>query len=210
VREIGEGLVLNRWAATDLQARVGERFRITYLVPSWEQGYEEKSLELPLVGIVGSAGMGADPDLVPELEGITEAKRVDDWDPPFPVDLERVTDRDEQYWEQYRAAPKAFVELATARAMWSSGPSGEGAGWVTSVRIYPARGESVPSLQRRLEPALLGRLRPEDAGMVFEPVRELALEAARGTSDFGQLFLGMSMVHRTPGGAGRHYDGDGL
>ncbi|MCD6360757.1 MAG: hypothetical protein J7M38_07810, partial [Armatimonadetes bacterium] len=193
VRDIGDGLVLNRWAAKDLQAQVGERFRITYLVPSWERGYETATIELTLRGIIGTAGMGADPDLVPEFEGITDAEHVDDWNPPFPVDLDRITDRDEKYWDLYRAAPKAFVGLSTARAMWAGGPSGAGTGWITSVRVYPRRGETLAQLRPRLRQALLGHLRPEDAGLTLRPVRAIALEASKGTSDFSQLFLGMSM-----------------
>jgi len=139
------------------------------------------------------AGPAADPALVPDFEGITDAAHVDDWDPPFPVDLSRITDRDEEYWDKYRATPKAFVSLDTVQAMWQSGPEGESADWVTSVRIAPPAGTSLPALQEAFTAALLRRIRPGQSGLAFRPVRELALEASRGTSDFGQLFLGLSM-----------------
>ncbi|HUS79853.1 MAG TPA: ABC transporter permease, partial [Armatimonadota bacterium] len=192
VRDLGDGLVLNRWAADDLHAELGRTYRLTYLIPSWEEGYRTASLELTLRGIIGTAGMGADRDLVPDFEGITNAERIDDWKPPFPVDLDRVTERDEEYWDLHRAAPKAFVSLDTARRLWSSGPAGGGADWITSVRIYPGRDRTIRELAKVYEPALLGRLSPTDAGLVFRPVRQIALSASKGTSDFGQLFLGMS------------------
>ena len=39
---------------------------------------------------------------------------------------------------------------------------------------------------------LLAHLKPEQGGFVFEPVRERALEASKGGTDFSGLFLGFS------------------
>jgi ABC-type antimicrobial peptide transport system permease subunit len=175
-------LILNAWAAEDLGAEVGERFTVTWRV-STPAGYEDRSTQLSVAGVAEMEGLGADPGLVPDFEGITDAMHVSDWDPPFPVDLSLVTDRDDEYWERYRAAPKAFVSSDLLRRMWQ-GEDGD-APWITSVRM-PARGSG--SSQR----ALLAELTPEAAGFAFMPVREGALAASQGTSDFGQLFLGMS------------------
>ena len=38
-------------------------------------------------------------------------RRSSDWDPPFPIDLRRIRPVDEQYWDEYRTTPKAFVPL---------------------------------------------------------------------------------------------------
>lgn len=175
-------LILNAWAAEDLGAEVGERFTVRWRV-STPSGYEDRSAELTLVNIVPMEGLGADPGLVPDFEGITDAEHIDDWDPPFPVDLSLVTDRDDEYWERHRAAPKAFVSSDLLRRMWRG--EGDEGPWVTSVRV-----DGVDAAE--YERALLAELEPEDAGMRFMPVREQALAASKGTSDFGQLFLGMS------------------
>lgn len=175
-------LVVNAWAAQDLAAEIGERFTVTWRV-STPSGYEDRSVELRLANIAEMRGLGADPGLVPDFEGITDAEHIDEWDPPFPVDLSRVTDRDEEFWERYRAAPKAFLSSELLKRMWQ-GEAGEGP-WVTSVRVQGADADEC-------ERALLAELSPEDAGMRFMPVREQALAASRGTSDFGQLFLSMS------------------
>ncbi|MGI5818677.1 MAG: ABC transporter permease [Armatimonadota bacterium] len=189
VAQLGEGdLILNAWAAEDLGASVGERFTITWRV-STPSGYEDRSAELTLAAIAPMRGLGADPDLVPDFEGITDAEHIDDWDPPFPVDLSLVTDRDDEYWERHRAAPKAFVGSALLRRMWQ-GEADDGP-WITSVRIGPLPGGA--QMRSEYEPALLAELAPEDAGMRFFAVREQALAASKGTSDFGQLFLGMSI-----------------
>jgi len=187
------GIWLNSWAAQDLGCRPLDRLTVTYLVPARDGSYPTAQRTLTLEGLIDLTGAAADPKLVPDFEGISNARRMADWDPPFPIDLARVTPRDEAYWEQHRATPKAFVSLATARSFWQSGPSGEGADWVTSVRIGPSRGTNLTAFERKFASALLQRLTPEGSSLAFTPLRELTLSAARGTSDFRQLFLGLSL-----------------
>ena len=188
-----DGIWLNGWAAEDLQARVGDALEVSYLVPTRDGAYPTAHRTLRIEGIVELARAAADPGLVPDFEGVTDAESIDEWEPPFPVDLDRVTDRDEEYWDRYRATPKAFVGLDTVRAMWQNSPAGEKADWVTSLRIAPPASASLAALQESFAAALLRRLAPGASGLSFTPVRERALKASTGTSDFGQLFLGLSM-----------------
>ncbi len=189
-----EGVWLNHWAAQDLGARVGDRMELSYLIPSRDGTYHTGSGQVTVRSIVEMTGPGADPGLVPDFEGITDAKRIGDWHPPFPLDLTRITPRDETYWEKYRAAPKAFLHPETVQAMWASGPSGKQADWVTAVRIMPAAGtDDIARLAQEFTPALLRRLSAQETGLTFQPLRRQVLAAARGTTDFSQLMLGMSM-----------------
>ncbi len=52
-----------------------------------------------------------------------------EWDPPFPVDLDAIRPRDEAFWDEHRATPKAFFAPATAK-LWSTR-----FGATTSMRI---------------------------------------------------------------------------
>ncbi|MFQ6130777.1 MAG: FtsX-like permease family protein [Armatimonadota bacterium] len=189
----GDWLWLNTWAAQDLRPQIGDALEVSYLVPTRDGTYPTARTTLRLERIVELDGFAADPGLVPDFEGITDADQIHDWDPPFPLDLDRVTERDEEYWEIHRATPKAFVSLETVRAMWQSAPAGAGADWVTSLRVAAPSGTNPTALAGSFTAALLRRILPGHSGLHFSPVRELALEAARGTSDFGQLFLGLSM-----------------
>lgn len=185
---LGTGdLILNAWAAQDLDAHVGQRLTVSWRV-STPSGYERRSVELTLRGIAAMEGLGAEPHLVPDFEGITDAEHIGDWDPPFPIDLSRVTDRDEAYWDRYRAAPRAFVAPELVRRMWrdadARGP------WITTVAIGIPRDTAALD---RFRAALLDHLRPEHIGMRSLPLRKQALAASKGTSDFAGLFLGMSM-----------------
>jgi len=183
---------LNDWAAKDLQAKIGDRIDLVYLVSRPDGSYREDSITLTFTGTVPMTGLGGDRSLTPAFEGITNAERIDQWKAPFPVDMNRIRPADEDYWNRYRTAPKAFVSFDTARQLWRNGSSGNQAGdWVTSVRMSSSM--TVAGLDRRVGERILARLRPEQQGMVFRPLREAAIAASAGTTDFGQLFLGMSL-----------------
>ena len=43
-----------------------------------------------------------------------------DWDPGLPLDLDRIREKDEAYWEEHRGAPKAFLSIDGGRELWST------------------------------------------------------------------------------------------
>lgn len=166
---------INDWTAADLEAHVGDELTLRYFALGPGRGLVERSQALRLGAILPTAGIGADPDLAPELPGIGDAENCRDWDPGIPIDLDALRDEDEAYWDAHRGAPKAFLSLATARALF-----GNRYGSFTGVRVAPAQ---VAEAERRL--------REVDAGSLGLAVRAVSARAT-GTSDFGGLFLGLS------------------
>lgn len=197
------GVVLNAWAAQQLAAQIGDRIDLDYLVPSADGAYRTNTAQFTVRTIIPMRGTGADPTLTPSFRGITDAHRIGDWRPPFPVDMSRITRRDEDYWNRYRAAPKAFVDPEVLNEMWAAGSPGPDADWITSLRISlaPESGlthagtaritYSGPPTAESLSRRILARLDPADSGLVFRPVRRLALQAAEGSTEFSALFLGL-------------------
>src|SRR5205807_7966969 len=61
-----------------------------------------------------------DPDLTPEVKGITDQATIPDWDPPFPFDQRRIRTQDDLYWENHRTTPKAYISLAAGQILWGS------------------------------------------------------------------------------------------
>jgi ABC-type antimicrobial peptide transport system permease subunit len=178
---------LNAWAAEGLGAKVGDIVSLGYDVWDDAGAMSSEGTALTVGGILPMAGVGADPTLTPEFPGISDRTTVADWDPSFPVDLKRITQRDEDYWRDYKAAPKAFVSYATADRLWASR-----FGRMTSLRIMPvppAAGDNGPQAQAVLAARLVKNLSLEDAGIVVQPVRQKAIEASEGTTDFGQYFF---------------------
>jgi len=177
-------LWLNEWAARELAASVGDAVTLDYLRWSDEEGLATGRTAFTLAGVVPMIGAGGDRTLTPEYPGLTDAAQIGDWDPPFPVDLARIQPRDERYWDQYRAAPKAFVTYREAQRLWASR-----FGDATSVRLFVPAGRPLDEVRGSLESALTGPGAPLRAGLNAHPVRERALAAARGATDFGEYFF---------------------
>ncbi len=176
----GRPIWLNAWAAERLAARPGDPVTLVFDVWVDGGGIVSRTAELTLAGILPMAGLGADPTLTPDYPGISDQQSVADWDPPFPIDLSRITQADEDYWDRHRAAPKAFVPYALADELWSSR-----FGRMTSLRVRPPTPAPVEERAARLADGLT----LADAGFIVQPVRARALEASEGTTDFGQYFL---------------------
>ncbi|HEY3418838.1 MAG TPA: ABC transporter permease [Armatimonadota bacterium] len=184
---------LNTWAAADLHAHVGDTLSIEYLIPRADGTFGSDTVKLTVRGIVNLTGSALDRQIVPAITGVTEASRIDEWSAPFPVDLRLITQRDEEYWNTYRATPKAFVHPTTLSAMWERG-AGMGVGkWITTLRGKQPAGKDFATVQTELSRAVLERMTPEQAGLQFRPVRQLALASAQGNTDFGQMFLAMGL-----------------
>jgi hypothetical protein len=175
-------ILLTEWAARDLQAAPGDRVSLEYYL--WTDGGQlvTRSADFRLAGIVPT-GAGSR-DLVPTFPGMSDAPSLEDWDPPFPVDLSRIRPADEQYWDDYRTTPKAFITYEAGRDLWRSRY-----GQMTSIRIPAAD----PDAAARERDALGTRLRasadPLALGLMVRAVRAEGLSASRGATDFGEYFV---------------------
>ncbi len=177
-------LMLNEWAGSELQARLGERVTLDYYVWLPEGKLATRSTDFRVACIIPLAGLAADRDLVPDYPGITESTTLADWDPPFPIDLQRIRPQDEDYWKKYRATPKAFIPLEVAQGLWQSR-----FGKLTSLRVLPRRGQTLAETQPAFEQNLRATLDPAPNGFSLLPLRAQGLEASRGATDFGEYFL---------------------
>ncbi len=175
-------IALNTWAADDLGAKVGDLIRVDYFEPESSDGsVVETDVELRLAAIVKLEGAAADPNLTPEVEGVTDQRSIGDWDPPFPFDARAIRDKDEDYWDQHRATPKAFVSLTTGRKLW-----GSRFGETTTLRVIPRDGESLESFVAGF------RLNASEFGFRFQPLKRQGLAASQGTTPFNVLFIAFS------------------
>ncbi len=170
-----ESIWLNEWAWSNLGVPIGTPIEIEYY--HWESasGLVAKRTTLRLAGVVAIGG-AVDATLAPDVPGITGAKSVRTWDPPFPLDLRRIRPADEAYWDRYRATPKAFVTLAGGQSLWQSR-----FGRLTSVRVALTEPTLTASLRRRID--------PETVGFAVAAVRRDGLDSSRGAVDLGAYFL---------------------
>lgn len=185
-----DAIALSSWAAEDLDAAVGDRVTLTYYEPESTHGVlrEAPPVELVVASIVrltdeeGQPTKANDPSWTPELEGVTDADSINDWDLPFEL-VETIRDADEAYWDDYRTTPKAFVSLETAQRLW-----GSRWGLTSLLRV------AAPTASRaELADALLAEIEPADLGFAPTPIRAASLRAASGNTPFDVLFLLFSM-----------------
>jgi putative ABC transport system permease protein len=210
-------IVVTSWAANDQNLKLGDRVRVTYFEPETTHGNEkERSTEFRVAAIVPLTEPSEpadrrkeavydepptaanDPDLTPQVKGITDQASIEDWDAPFPFDYSIIRPQDDEYWENHRATPKAYVSLKTGQKLW-----GSRFGNATSVRLpggeakgqkgQEASGEA--DVDDSLQTEFLAQLAKdrESLGMEFVPIRQRSLAAAAGTTPFDVLFLLLSM-----------------
>ena len=177
-------MVLNDWTARDLDVRVGDPITIDYYV--WQEPgiLVTRHADFAVGAIVPISGAAADRDLVPVYPGITEADTLGDWDPPFPIDLKRVRPKDEEYWEQYRTTPKAFIFDAVGQELWKTRHGDR-----TSMRLMPGSTQSLPQARDAFEAAFLNAADPAASGIAARAIRAEALSASRGATNFGEYFV---------------------
>ena len=179
--------VLNEWAASRLKAAPGDRLRLDYYRRSADGELEEVRSDRPGVAltfrvkaILPMSGLGADRTLTPDYPGLTDKATIREAPAELGIREELLTDEDDEYWQQYRAAPKLFISLDAARRLW-----GEAPGQLTSIRVPSAQAAA-------FERELLREIDPASVGLNFRAVRAEQLAAATGSTDFSMLFLGLS------------------
>ncbi|HBO43860.1 MAG TPA: hypothetical protein DD670_08010, partial [Planctomycetaceae bacterium] len=130
---------------------------------------------------------------------------MDDWKPPFPFDAQRIRQKDEDYWDEYRGTPKAFVSLAEGRSLWAS-RFGQTTTLSVDVAQPPPAVKDLAENDSRGRPShidgdlsneafetrLAAILPADQMGLAWQPVRWRSLEASDGTTSFNLLFLGFS------------------
>jgi len=197
-------VVINSWLAKDLQLAVGDRMRVTFFEPETNYGKSDVAdpMDLEVQAVVPliepdkpfggrrpalyrkAPALANDPDLTPEVPGVTDKRSINDWDLPFQLE-HRIRGQDDDYWNHYRTTPKAFVSLKTGQSLWSSR-----FGQVTSFRIPAAPDVTAETLAERFVEQV--RNSEETLGFEFIPVKRKALAASSGATPFDALFLSLS------------------
>jgi ABC-type antimicrobial peptide transport system permease subunit len=173
---IPEGMiVLNEWAASELDSSVGSAITLDYFLWKQEGRLLTESSVFNVNSIAPMEEVG-DRYMAPEYPGISGESSMSDWDPPFPMDLEKIRKQDEKYWDRYRATPKAAISLGDGQRLWETR-----FGRVTAIRFFRADGG-----EPRLNLAPSTDLARD--GITLLAPRRQAEEATSGTTDFGEYF----------------------
>lgn len=181
--DLGPGEVaINEWLAEDLQAKPGDELTLTYYQLGAGGALQESTATRKVRTVVPLAGLAADAKWMPDFPGITDVQDQSKWDPGLPLNLERIREKDERYWDDYAGAPKIWLPLEGGRALWSTQW-----GDTTALRIAQPREQ-----QTEIAAKLLGALQPAMNQLILRDIRATATGAAQSPVDFAGLFIGMS------------------
>jgi putative ABC transport system permease protein len=169
----------------------GEPITLTYFKPEMEASLDETFATFKFKGLIPLTGVADDPNLTPPFPGITDSLKISEWKSPFEMNRTRLrpNDRNEQYWNKYRSTPKVYITRTKGEQLF-----GSRFGTATSVRVAPPAGMKLDDFSKLLETELLKNLNVPGSGVQFINLKERALQASQGGTDFGALFLAFSWL----------------
>lgn len=176
-------IVLNQWLADDLGAKVGDLLTMQYFLVDDARRLVIAGSAFKVSGVIPMDHPALDRDHMPEFPGLADSDNCRDWKPGIPISLDKIRDKDEKYWDDYRGTPKALIPLSVGQSIWQNR-----FGNLTAVR-WPVAGNSIEDLSA----AIRKSVKPATLGLTVHPIRDQADAASAGTSSFGGLFLGLSM-----------------
>jgi putative ABC transport system permease protein len=175
-------VIINQWTAEDLGARIGDSVVLSYYEIGSLRELRETKRSFLIKAIINNTTSYIDSSLMPRFQGLSEVGNCSDWDAGVPIDLKRIRDKDEKYWDDFRGTPKVLLSLETGEKIWKN-PFGS----LTAIRFQ----ENLVS-KSKLVALLLGEIKPSDIGIQVVDVRDEGAVAAKNAIDFTELFLGMS------------------
>jgi putative ABC transport system permease protein len=176
-----DGIIINKWIANDLGAGIGDSLNITWYNPGYGHMLKENNKCFIISSIVNNDSKYSDPSLMPDFPGISGSTTCSDWDAGVPILMNRIRDKDENYWNEFKGTPKAFITYNTGKKIW-----GNNFGMATAIR-FPQTMQLTD-----IEEQLTGLFNPEKAGFNVSDIRKSANNAAAGGVDFSVLFLSLS------------------
>ena len=181
--DLGPGeIMVTDWLAEDLGLQNGDAIKLEYFVVGSGRTLREETTEFTVRGIVPIDQPQIDQSWTPEFPGVLEVDSMDEWEPGIPIDNDRIRKKDDLYWQEYRATPKAFIAIETGQKLWANR-----FGNTTSVR-FPVTAISEADFAAGMKKQLsLG-----DLGWIIRDLPSEAGAAVANSFDFGQLFAYMS------------------
>lgn len=175
-------IIVTDWLANDLNVGMGDTVSMIYFVMGPFRRLKEEQVPMIVSGVVPLQKIPSGAAMMPDFPGMSDAGSCRNWETGAPVDLERIRDKDEAFWNQYQGTPKAFISMQDGARLWEN-PYGV----ATAIRVHD------PDLMReKVVTAIMENIDPQTVGLLWVPVWEAGKKAAANSVDFGELFLSLS------------------
>lgn len=165
--------ILSDYTARRLGVRVGDKVSLSYFTAGDWKNLSTDSVSLRVGRIVPLEELVADKSLSAEFPGLSDVERCTEWDSDLPLDMDLITDEDEEYWSRYRQTPKMLLPYEAVAADWS-----DDYGSATAIRIDN-------------EDVKLDALDPSIFGVQVIHPQQASMAAAEQGVDFAALFLAL-------------------
>jgi len=175
-------VVINNWLASDIGANIGDTLNLTWYDPGTGKMLEEKSMNFIVSSVIGLDNPISDPMLMPDFPGISGSTTCSGWDAGVPILLDKIREKDEDYWNEFRGTPKAFISYETGEKIW-----GNNFGPATAVRFPRSMDPG------EIESDLTDSFSPSVSGFTISDIRKKSTSAAGTGVDFSSLFLGLGI-----------------
>ncbi|NPD45851.1 MULTISPECIES: FtsX-like permease family protein [unclassified Lentimicrobium] len=175
-------IIINKWLAEDLDVKIGDSLLLKYYIIGPLRTLDEQQSYFIIKDILPLETAPFTRDLMPDFPGLSSAGNCSEWDAGIPIDLKKIKDKDEDYWDDFQGTPKAIISLNMGLKLWNNLY-----GNYTAIRF-----SSQETNKEKLEDSIMGALSPLDLGFRFQNVRAEGKRAASSGVDFGELFLSLS------------------
>ncbi|MBT3469383.1 MAG: ABC transporter permease [Opitutae bacterium] len=172
-------ILVNQWLAEDLGLKPGSELSLKYFITQGRRELKESTATFKVRAILPMPkkfSKGQESDWTPAFPGLSDEENCRDWEPGFAIDENKIREKDEDYWDDYRGTPKAYINLSAGQKMWSNRW-----GQTTGIRI-PVHKIAKDDLDNTIKEYVTA----SDAGLHFKDLRGKALESAKGSIDLGE------------------------
>lgn len=175
--------LITQWLADDQKLAIGDSIELRYFVVGLGRELKEEKAAFTVGEIIPMTDSRVSRSWTPEFPGVSDVDNCRDWEPGIPMDMKAIRDQDEKYWDDYKGTPKAFISLAAGQNLWSNR-----FGSHTAIR-FADTGRS----EDQVRSEIVSDLSLADIGLTARDFGTEAAAAAKGSVDFGGLFIGLSM-----------------
>jgi len=187
VTALGKGkddeITITQWLADDQKLALGDELEVKYFVVGLGRELKQASAKFKVAAILPMDHPQVTKAWTPEFPGVSDVDNCRDWEPGIPMDMKAIRDKDEEYWDEFKGTPKGFITLAAGQKLWANR-----FGELTAIRLAD-EGQTVEAKSN----ALALRLNLADIGLTPRDFKGEAGAAAKGSVDFGGLFIGLSL-----------------
>ena len=165
-------IILSDYAAKRLNVRIGDTVSISYFISKQFKTLVEDSVFLKVGKIVPLEDLQADNSLKAEFPGLSNVEKCTDWNSDLPINMNLITDEDENYWRKYKNTPKAIVPYSTLASRWENA-------YGDATALHISHTDNLDDLTYEMF----------DIQLIYP--REGSIAAAKSGVDFSSLFLSL-------------------